>query len=149
MKKVYIISRYKAITEGQQEFNIAVAQYYARQTVFEGKLPIVSHIYFTQFLDDFDKEERKRGLDLGIRALHGCDEYLLVIVDGIVSEGMRAEIDEVSKLKMPGRIVTTTRKELSEMIGKSGWESNGDGFSSRTNKHRRLCRLRRGIQSRN
>lgn len=119
MKKVYIISRYRAKKERQQEFNIAVAQYFARQTVFDGKLPIVPHIYFTQFLDDSDEDERECGLGLGIHALRHCDEFLLVVIDGIISEGMRAEIAEISRLKIPGRIVTLTRKEFITLVKNS------------------------------
>lgn len=119
MEKVYIISRYRAKEERQQKFNVAVAQYFARQAVFDGKLPIVPHIYFTQFLDDSDADERGRGLDLGMHAIRHCDEFLIVVIDGILSEGMKAEIAEVSRLKIPGRIITLTRKEFVEMVKNS------------------------------
>lgn len=119
MKKVYITSRYRAKKEKQQEFNIMVAQYFARETVLEGKLPIVPHIYFTQFLDDSDADERECGLGLGIHALRHCDEFLLVVIDGIISEGMRAEIAEISRLKIPGRIVSLTKSEIVKMINNS------------------------------
>lgn len=119
MEKVYIISRYRAKSIRQQEFNIAVAQYFARETVIADKIPIVPHIYFTQFLDDEDERERECGLGLGLKALRECDEFLLVVIDGIISEGMRAEIAEVSRLGMPGRIITMTRKEFIQRVKKA------------------------------
>lgn len=119
MEKVYIISRYRARSKRQQEFNVVVAQYFARETVLSDKIPIVPHIYFTQFLDDEDERERDCGLGLGLHALRHCDEFLLVVIDGIISEGMRAEIAEVSRLGMPGRIITLTRKEFIQRIKKA------------------------------
>ena len=119
MKKVYIISRYRAKTKRQQDFNTVVAQFFARETVLSGKMPIVPHIYFTQFLDDEDEDERECGLGLGIHVLRQCDEFLLVVIDGIISEGMRAEIAEVSRLGMPGRIITLTRKEFIQRVKKA------------------------------
>lgn len=116
MEKVYIISRYRAKTSRQQEFNLGVARYFARQVVKEDKLPIVPHIYFTQFMDDSDEDERKCGLSLGIHALKQCDEFLLVVIDGNISEGMQKEIEVVLRLGIPGRIVCLTRRDVIECI---------------------------------
>lgn len=119
MEKVYIISRYRAKNHRQQEFNTTVAQFFARKTVIEDKIPIVPHIYFTQFLDDSDERERECGLELGLHAIRECDEFLLVVIDGIISDGMQAEIKEVSRIGLPGRIVTLTKREIIELVKNS------------------------------
>ena len=118
MDKVYIISRYRGVNNRQQEFNVAVARYFAREAIIDNKIPIVPHIYFTQLLDDSDEAERAYGLELGIEALRQCDEFLLVIIDGIISDGMKAEIAEISRLGLPGRIVSLTKREVTERIRK-------------------------------
>lgn len=118
MNKVYIISRYRGATKKEQDHNVATAQYFAREELLDNKLPIVPHIYFTQFLDDSDAFERGYGLELGLGLLKECDEFLLVIIDGKISEGMAAELKEVSRLALPGRIVSLTGKELYERVKK-------------------------------
>lgn len=116
MDKVYIISRFRAEEHKQQEFNKAVARYFCRQIVNEGKVPVAPHIFYTQFLDDSYPKDRMHGLKLGIWELRNAQEFLLVIIDGVISEGMRNEIEEVSRLGLPGRIVTMTQKEITEAM---------------------------------
>lgn len=116
MDKVYVISRFRANEYKQQEFNKAVARYFCRQIVNEGKVPVAPHIFYTQFLDDSYPEDRERGTKLGIWELRNAQEFMLVIIDGVISEGMRNEIEEVSRLELPGRIVTMTQKEITEAM---------------------------------
>lgn len=116
MKKVYIISRFKADNAMDMDFNIDLARYYARIVTFAGDKPVASHLYYTHFLDDFKAKERALGIALGLRDLRECDEFLLVVVDGILSEGMKMEIAEVSRLGIPGRIITMTRREAEEVL---------------------------------
>lgn len=116
MKKVYIISRYRAKNRHEQEFNVAVARHFAKEVAEADMIPIVPHIYFTQFLNDENERERECGLGLGLFALRECDGFLLVIVDGVISEGMKAEIKEISRLGLPGQIVCLTRREAVDRI---------------------------------
>lgn len=116
MDKVYIISRYRANNQRQQEFNKDVARYFCRAIIDEGKVPVAPHIYYTQFLDDNFPDDRECGLGLGIWELHNSQEFLLVIIDGIISEGMQNEIEEVSRLGLPGRIVSMTSQEIMEAM---------------------------------
>lgn len=116
MDKVYIISRYRANSSKQQEFNKAVARHFCRKTIEEGKMPVATHLYYTQFLDDNYPEEREYGLRLGLRELQDCQEFLLVIIDGIISEGMQRELAEVSRLKLSGYIVHMTEQEIKEAM---------------------------------
>ena len=116
MDKVYVISRFRANEYKQQEFNKAVARHFCRQIVNEGKVPVAPHIFYTQFLDDNYPDDRERGVNLGLWELRNAQEFLLIVIDGVISEGMAAEIKEVSRLGIPGRIVTMTQKEITEAM---------------------------------
>lgn len=116
MEKVYIISRYQAPTERGREFNRQVARYFCKQIINEGKAPVAPHLFYTQFLDDDLELERMTGLAMGIFELRQAQEFLLVVIDGIISEGMRREIEEVSRLGISGRIVCMTRQEIREVM---------------------------------
>lgn len=116
MDRVYIISRYRADTEKEQEFNRKVARYFAKQITYEGKVPVAPHLFYTQFLDDGIPDERECGLGFGLFDLRNSQEFLLVAIDGVISEGMRTEIVEASRLGIHGRIVTMSRREISEAM---------------------------------
>lgn len=115
-KKVYIISRYRASSPREVDFNKRVARHAARCLIREGKQPVAPHLFYTQFLDDDFELEREAGLKMGIADLRGCDEFLLVVIDGVVSEGMRQEIVEISRLGMPGRIISVSKQEIKEAM---------------------------------
>ena len=116
MKRTYIISRYRAGTEGEMEFNRKVARYFCRELIDEGKIPVAPHIYYTQFLDDNFPDDRKRGLSLAMKELRCSDEFLLVVIDGVISEGMQNEVREVGRLGIPGKLVCLTHKEIKEIM---------------------------------
>lgn len=85
MKKVFICSPYR----GDVVLNTANAIKYARAAILSGYLPIVPHVYFTQFLDDSIEAERELGIEAGIQLLNECDEMWIY---GEPSEGMKKEI---------------------------------------------------------
>lgn len=116
MNKVYIISRFRADSKKQIRFNQSVARFFCRKIIDEGKSPVAPHIYYTQFLDDLYPDDRKIGCNFGLAALRNSQEFLLVIIDGVISKGMKREIAEVSRLGIPGRIVSMTHKEISEAM---------------------------------
>ena len=58
MKLAYICSPCR----GDYEKNIIKAQEYCREAMNDGLLPLAPHVYFTQFVDDTNPEERKLGL---------------------------------------------------------------------------------------
>lgn len=64
------------------------------------------------FLDDNFRDDRECGLKLGIMELRHSQSFLLVIIDGVISEGMKREIVEVSRMGIPGRIVAMTHEEI-------------------------------------
>lgn len=117
MDKVYIISRYRAFTERGREFNRKVARYFCRKVILEGNVPVAPHLFYTQFLDEDQEKERQIGLDIGLKELREADEFLLIVIDGQISEGMRREICQAARDGMRGRVVYFTRKEIREVIG--------------------------------
>ena len=117
MDKVYIISRYRAFTESEMEFNRKVARYFCRKIVLEGKIPVAPHLFYTQFLDESQEKERQIGLDIGLKELHEADEFLLIIIEGQISEGMQNELRQALKDGMCGKVVYMTHKEIREVIG--------------------------------
>ena len=86
MKMTYICSPCR----GDYEKNIKRAKEYCRQALFEGLLPIAPHVYFTQFVDDTDTEERERALRCGLQILRYCQ--LMRVYGCTVSSGMLGEI---------------------------------------------------------
>lgn len=114
--RVYIMSRYRAETEKELEFNREVARHYAKRVIHEGKKPVAPHLFYTQFLDDGIPEERECGLKFGLADLRNSQEFLCVIIDGIVSDGMREEIREASRLGIPGKIVSMSRRQIEEAM---------------------------------
>lgn len=63
MKLTYICSPCR----GDYEKNIIKAQEYCREAMNDGLLPLAPHVYFTQFVDDSNPEERKLGLRCGLQ----------------------------------------------------------------------------------
>lgn len=95
MRKVYICSPYR----GDTEKNIERAKGYCRQAVNEGCIPIAPHLYFPQFLNDDDEEERRLGFEMGFELFHECLEVW--VCGDIISEGMREEIAYAEHLGRP------------------------------------------------
>lgn len=115
-KRVYVISRYHADTKEETTFNENVARYFCREIASDGNIPVAPHLFFPRFLDDFDSTERAFGLYAAKRELAMSNEYLLVIVDGIISKGMWEEMQYLEKLGIKGRIVTRTKEEIKKQI---------------------------------
>ena len=96
-KKVFICSPYK----GNVEKNTARARVYCRFAFDSGFVPVAPHLYFPQFLDDNDKDERAAGCKYGLEQLWQCRE--LWVFGERISDGMRAEIELAKDLKIPVR----------------------------------------------
>ena len=116
MNRVYVISRYRATKRRQRKFNLSVAKYFCKKIIDEGNVPVAPHIYYTQFLDDNHLEDRAKGCELGIWELQNSQEFLLVVIDGVISEGMRNELKEVARLGMKGRFIYMTHDKISKAM---------------------------------
>ena len=139
MEKVYIISRYSAETWQERRFNREVAKYFCREITREGKRPVAPHLFYTQFLSDEDPRERRLGLDFAIKDLDECSSFLLVIVDGVISSGMRGELEHLTRIGKRGELVAISKAQARKLI--EGSEADGTA----RNQHRPGGRLCSGI----
>ena len=57
-----------------------------------GFVPITPHLYITRVLNDKIPEERKRGLEAGLKLLRPC-KYIMIGSKYGISEGMKAEME--------------------------------------------------------
>lgn len=78
---------------GDIEKNLQKAQSYCREvmTIWPEVLPIAPHVYFTQFLDDADEDERNLGMAAALSLLNICDEVWVYGMEN-PSSGMASEI---------------------------------------------------------
>jgi hypothetical protein len=95
MKTIYVCSPYR----GDRKKNLENAAGYARQIIFDGNTPIVPHLFYADVLDDDKENERKIGMNTGLRLMDLCDE--LWAFGDIISEGMNAEIEYAVSLGIP------------------------------------------------
>ena len=95
---------------GDVKTNTENAKRYSFFAVMQGKVPFCPHIYFTQFLDDNVKVERKIGLNLALHMLRRCREVW--VFGDTVSEGMRNEIRIAKKRHIPVRYFTSECVEV-------------------------------------
>lgn len=116
MEKVYIISRYTAPTPEERQFNIDVCRYFCRLLAKQGIRPVAPHLFYTQFINDDNPEERSLGLQFGIAELDDCDGYIVVIVDGVISAGMAGELEHKKNHPAPHKIYNLTREEAQEFV---------------------------------
>ncbi len=104
-KKIYVCSPLK----GDIDTNIKKAQAYCRYVLTHGHIPIAPHIYFPQFMNDLDKEEREKGLRYGLSALRGCAE--IWVFGKRLSDGMRAEVELAKKLGIKIKLFSEEMQE--------------------------------------
>ncbi len=120
MKLVYICSRYKPDENHSVGFHRAVAASACRTIVNENiyNVPIAPHLYFPQFMNDENPVERNAALAYGKHILNHCDCMKVIVVDGIISEGMKAEIEQAEG-KIPIDYFHVTKEEMEEIINKT------------------------------
>ena len=106
MRWIYIASPYK----GDIDTNTQNAKKYALFVSKQTFVPIVPHLYLTQFLNDEVEEERNAGLALGLQMLKRCHEMWLF--GDYISEGMRAEMEFAEKHSIPIRYFNTDCEEV-------------------------------------
>lgn len=81
-----------------------------------GAVPLCSHLFCTQFLDDSVAAEREQGRRIGLELLKDADE--LWCFSELISEGMLAEITEAARLSIPVRMFCETGGLLRKTLGK-------------------------------
>jgi hypothetical protein len=117
MPIVYICSRYRADTKEELRQNIEVAKWAAEQAARKGQIPIAPHLYFPRFMDDSIPQDRYFGMGAGKRLMEQCSTFHIVTVDGIISDGMREEIDYMTgTLMLTGTKTNFTKIVLDTML---------------------------------
>lgn len=118
--RIYVCSPYRPrskdpfAADEELECNIERAKTACRLVADLGGVPICSHLFCTQFLDDDIPEEREKGKKLGLEMLKDADE--LWCFSEHISEGMAAEIQEASKLSIPVRMICETAGLLKKVL---------------------------------
>ncbi len=106
MKWVYVASPYK----GDTATNIGNAKRYAAFVAKQTLVPMVPHLYLTQFLNDVIEAERDAGLALGLQMLKRCHE--LWVFGEHISDGMKTEIEFAKRHDIPVKYFTTDCREV-------------------------------------
>jgi hypothetical protein len=95
---------------GDTERNVERARRYCRFAVSSGYIPIAPHVYFPQFMDDDDQEQRDLGLFMGMVLMSRCKE--LWVFGSTVSRGMAVEIEKATQRGVPIRYFNTCCEEV-------------------------------------
>lgn len=101
MRRVIIESPFRGANAYQQERNRRYALLCMKDSIVRGEAPFLSHLLYTQVLDDRIKEERDLGISAGL-VWGELAELTVVYTDNGISEGMQFGIDHAISL---GRIV--------------------------------------------
>ena len=105
VKKVFICSPFSPEGDTEEEKkknlmrNVSQAQLACRYASLEGYIPYAPHLYFTQYLNDEDKEDREFGQEMGLLWLKSCDE--LWVIGRRISCGMHKEIKKARRWGIP------------------------------------------------
>lgn len=119
MQRVYVCSRLRSDEDHSLEFHQAVAETMCRNILMNSngkKFPIAPHLYMPHFLDDDKPDEREMACDIGIELLKQCHEMKVVVVDGIISKGMLAEIYAAQQMSISIDYFYCTKAEMREII---------------------------------
>lgn len=100
------------------EENLDRARRACRLVADLGAVPICSHLFCTQFLDDSIPSEREQGCRIGLELLKDADE--LWCFSEFISEGMLAEIAGASAAGIPVRMMCETTGALMKMFQGDG-----------------------------
>lgn len=103
---VYICSPYA----GDIGWNVQNALRYCRFAMKQKCLPLAPHLYFTQFLDDANEEQRAEGLFMGYILMTKCAEVW--VFGDYISRGMAAEINSAERRGMRIRYFTMDCEEV-------------------------------------
>lgn len=104
-KGIYVCSPLRGDIEG----NLKRAYEYGQFVYRQGCVPVIPHLRLAKVLDDNKPEDRKKGIEIGLRHLELCDE--IWVFGERISEGMAGEIEKAKALGKPIRYFTETMEE--------------------------------------
>ena len=99
MNYVFVCSEF-----GGLESNLLLAHKYCQHVLNDkakNSNPFAPHLFFPTFLNELDKEDRTKGIKLGLGWLSKCNEVWVFVKNGILSEGMVKEIDYALGIFLP------------------------------------------------
>ena len=108
-KTVFICSPFRPAAEDPEakareaRRNIALARIGCQIAKSAGCTPLAPHLFFPQFLDDETPEERKIGIEMGLRWLEFCDE--LWVLGSRITDWMAREIAHARRHSIPVKII--------------------------------------------
>lgn len=105
---IYVCSPYA----GNVEKNVSAAQKYCKYVVGRDCIPIALHLFFPQFLNDNNPDDRELAAMMSLTLLKKCSE-IWVFGDNI-TPGMQREIRRAKKNEMIMRFFTTDCQEVTE-----------------------------------
>lgn len=100
MKRVVIESPFKGATATDEAMHVSYAQQCLLDSLVRGEAPFASHLLYTQVLDDQLPEDRRRGIEAGLRAVEGF-ELTAVYLDWGLSEGMKIGVRRAGECCRP------------------------------------------------
>lgn len=110
MKLIYICSPYRADDDAILQRNIEYARELTRGVLLQGGVPVATHLYMTQCLEESVEEERNIGLAAGREILRRCNAVFVGAKYGI-SYGMKAEIELAETMRIPIVFIDMREKE--------------------------------------
>ena len=105
-KRIYVCSPYR----GNTAKNVARAQVYCRFIYDKGFIPVAPHLYYPQFLDDKDPDERVAGMKYARGEINRCKELWVFGLN--ISDGMLEEIEYAEKRKIHVRWYNDNLEEI-------------------------------------
>lgn len=114
---IYVCSPWRAEDMDTALFNSRLAMAACRSQVIErGSMPVAPHLYFPMFLCDEEETERRAGMIVAHRLLAACRGIVAYVVDDLISDGMREELELAASIGMKPVMIRMTREQAEEFI---------------------------------
>ena len=78
--------------------NVEYARRCMKDSIRRGEAPLVSHLLYTQVLDDTDTAERRDGIECGFAWREGAN-HTVIYTDYGISYGMQLGIDHATEIR--------------------------------------------------
>ena len=97
MKLIYICSPYRADDDAILQRNIEYARELTRGVLLQGGVPVATHLYMTQCLEESVEEERNTGLAAGREILRRCDAVFVGAIELAKKNNIPVVFNEVMR----------------------------------------------------
>ena len=115
-EKVFICSPYRGNGTSESAFNNMLVIAACHKAFEHGRIPVAPHLYFPQFMKD-DGFCRDYGITAGHELMKECSKMVVYVVDGYISEGMKADIEFATmRLALAPKFIRMTKEEAETFI---------------------------------